>query len=84
MDQAREIPAALAWFENATASVRTEVRDGEAWHVVTIDSEAFEGASVVLDWPAMAPAAPARGASAAGGLFQCKGRWTSRPFNADS
>ena len=51
MDQAREIPAALAWFENETASVRTEVRDGEAWHVVTVDSAAFEGHRIVLDWP---------------------------------
>ena len=51
MDQAREIPAALAWWQDATASVRVEVRDGEAWHVVTLDSPAFEGASVVLDWP---------------------------------
>ena len=52
MDQGKEIPAALAWFENATASVRTEVRDGAAWHVVTIDSPAFEGHRVVLDLPA--------------------------------
>ena len=68
MDQA-QIPA-LAWFENATASVRTEVRDGAAWHVVTIDSPAFEGHRVVLDWPGMAPRPLAGGAVIVWGIAE--------------